>query len=617
ARARSPPASCRGRRPSRARRGRASAAAARSPPASRCGVRSYPPSCRTSLCAGDARDLRRLTCRDRVHDLFLRRLRTREHARVPAEPEHGDPRGRLEDVVQVVRDQDDAEPLLGEAAHEREHLLRLRDAERRRGLVEDHEARVPHHRTRDRNRLPLAARECRDPLADRADRRHAEAPERRARLRLPRRLAQALETLRLPAQVHVLDDVEVVREREILVDDLDPELRGLLRAVHGHRLAVEEELALVHRVDAGDALDERRLAGAVVADEGHHLALAHLEIDVGQGLDGAEGLRHSAQLEEGGVAHVGVMSYGDGGGDLKAAPADASLLLAVLRVVAVADVALLEEARREQQRVVRLRDRLRCDQERGLCRAALGLDRAGRRDLLALDDGDRGLRRRGGELADVLEHRHRLPARDDVLDALRRRVLPAQRDRVELVRLQRDDDRGRDAVVLVAGLDQHLLEDRAGLLVVPAGDELIRARLEGPTLVQRFEDRVIPALEEERVRILLAAVQLGDDCALLALQRVRDRLALQDTDGVAVERRVEHSRAALDLPVVVDRLDALLERRLLDRGRRARVDRGDDQDLRAVRDALVGLRLLLLRVALRVHDARRDLGRLERLDQRG
>ena len=29
----------------------------------------------------------------------------------------------------------------------------------------------------------------------------------------------------LPAEVHVLDDVEVVAEREILVDDLDPELR--------------------------------------------------------------------------------------------------------------------------------------------------------------------------------------------------------------------------------------------------------------------------------------------------------------------------------------------------------------------------------------------------------
>src|SRR2546430_9878036 len=49
-----------------------------------------------------------------------------------------------------------------------------------------------------------------------------------------------------------------------------------------------------------------------------------------------------------------------------------------LRVDAVADVLLLEEAGREQQRVVRLRDRLGCDQERGLERAALRLDLAAR-----------------------------------------------------------------------------------------------------------------------------------------------------------------------------------------------------------------------------------------------
>ena len=95
-----------------------------------------------------------------------------------------------------------------------------------------------------------------------------------------------------------------------------------------------------------------------------------------------------------------------------------------------------------------------------------------------------------------------------------RRVLAAQRDRLQLVRLQRDDDRVRDAVVrrgdavdLVAGLDQHLLEDRAGLLVVPAGDELLRALLQSAALVERVEDRVVPALEQERVRILLAAVR--------------------------------------------------------------------------------------------------------------
>jgi hypothetical protein len=53
--------------------------------------------------------------------------------------------------VQVVRDQQHAEALLGEAIDELQHLLGLGDAERRGRLVEDDEARVPHHRARDGN----------------------------------------------------------------------------------------------------------------------------------------------------------------------------------------------------------------------------------------------------------------------------------------------------------------------------------------------------------------------------------------------------------------------------------------------------------------------------------
>src|SRR5213076_2093355 len=132
------------------------------------------------------------------------------------------------------------------------------------------------------------------------------------------------------------------------------------------------------------------------------------------------------------------------------------------------------------------------------------------------------------------------------------------------------------------------------------------ALLQRAALVQRSQDGVVPALEQERVRILLPAVQLGDDGAVLALQGVGDERSLEDADRVAVERGVQHRAAALDLAVVVDRLDALRRRRLLDGRGRAGVDRGDDQDLRAVGDALIGLRLLLLRVALGVDDARAD-----------
>jgi hypothetical protein len=48
------------------------------------------------------------------------------------------------------------------------------------------------------------------------------------------------------------------------------------------RLAVDGDLAFVGLVDAGQDLDQRRLAGAVLADERRHLARIELERDLVQ-----------------------------------------------------------------------------------------------------------------------------------------------------------------------------------------------------------------------------------------------------------------------------------------------------------------------------------------------
>ena len=118
--------------------------------------------------------------RDRVHDLLLRHVRFREHVHRLAEPQHGDPVGDLEDVVQVVRDEHDADAAVGEAADEVEHLARLCHAQGGRRLVEDDHLRLPHDRFRDRDRLPLTARQPGHLLADGAQRRHVERVERLA-----------------------------------------------------------------------------------------------------------------------------------------------------------------------------------------------------------------------------------------------------------------------------------------------------------------------------------------------------------------------------------------------------------------------------------------------------
>jgi hypothetical protein len=55
-------------------------------------------------------------------------------------------------------------------------------------------------------------------------------------------------------------------------------------------------------MDPDHALDQGRLAGPVVADEGHHLAATDLEVDPVKRADRPEGLRDAGALEQQGVS---------------------------------------------------------------------------------------------------------------------------------------------------------------------------------------------------------------------------------------------------------------------------------------------------------------------------
>ena len=127
-----------------------------------------------------------------------------------------------EHVIHVVADQEDGQPAVGQPADQVENLLGLRDTERRGRLVEDDDAwssTAPH---------VAMATVCRCP------------PDRLAtcwRIDFTRADRQAVERLAGPllhvcsssrptlgdfaAEEHVLDDVEVVAQREVLVHDLD------------------------------------------------------------------------------------------------------------------------------------------------------------------------------------------------------------------------------------------------------------------------------------------------------------------------------------------------------------------------------------------------------------
>ena len=124
--------------------------------------------------------------------------------------------------------------------------------------------------------------------------------QRPGRHLLHRVLVEDEAALLLAAEEHVLDDVEVVAEREVLVDDLDAQGAGVARAVDLDGLAVEQVVAGVDRVDPADALDEGGLAGAVVSDQRGHLSEMDGEVDVVQDLYGTEALVDPTKFQYGG-----------------------------------------------------------------------------------------------------------------------------------------------------------------------------------------------------------------------------------------------------------------------------------------------------------------------------
>ena len=85
---------------------------------------------------------------------------------------------------------------------------------------------------------------------------------------------------RLLAEHDVLGDRHDRNEHEVLVDHPDPAARSR-RSASSIRtgFALDDDLALVRRVEAVEDVHQRRLAGAVLAEEGVHLAGKQVEVD--------------------------------------------------------------------------------------------------------------------------------------------------------------------------------------------------------------------------------------------------------------------------------------------------------------------------------------------------
>ena len=87
-------------------------------------------------------------------------------------------------------------------------------------------------------------------------------------------------------------------EPRLLERPAEAPLGPLVRRQLGDVLAPEAHPPLVDGQEPGDAVEQRGLAGAVLADEAEHLALAEVEVDVVHRADAAEALHHAVALED-------------------------------------------------------------------------------------------------------------------------------------------------------------------------------------------------------------------------------------------------------------------------------------------------------------------------------
>ena len=181
-------------------------------------------------------------------------------------------------MLQVMRHDNHRLTVVAQGLDERQDLAHLLHAQRRGGLVENEKLPAsPVDGPPDGDRLALPTGEIRHgPL--RIGNVDAQPIQRGGGLgvhpaRVGDREPPELQQQGFVAEKHVRRHVERVGEGQVLVEDLDAERAGVLRRADRHFPSTQSDRAAVRRLHTGDGLDQRGLAGSVVADERNRLAL--------------------------------------------------------------------------------------------------------------------------------------------------------------------------------------------------------------------------------------------------------------------------------------------------------------------------------------------------------
>ena len=212
--------------------------------------------------------------------------------------EHGDPTGQPQDLVQPMRDVDDRDTPRGELRDQGFEPRDLRQAQRGRRLVHDHEARVLRQGAGDGDELTLPRVEAADDAT--AERALAERGEHRGAAFVDgAAIEQPDDRPGLAPEAHVLARGQGTDEQQFLGDDGDAVGDRLAGRGEANGPAVELELAREALDLAGQDADQRGLARAVLPDQRVHLAGGNRKIDIGQRAHAREGHADADRLEHG------------------------------------------------------------------------------------------------------------------------------------------------------------------------------------------------------------------------------------------------------------------------------------------------------------------------------
>jgi hypothetical protein len=203
------------------------------------------------------------------------------------------------DLLELVADVEDRAALGPERAERGEEPVDLLRREHRGRLVHDQQLGVLEQAAHDLDALALAHREGVD-LARRVER-QAVGPAHLPYLAGQRPPLHGV----VDAQRHVLQHRHRLEQREVLEHHADAERTRRLRVGDPDGAAVPQDLALVGVEHAVDDLDQRALAGAVLAQQRVDLAGAHLQAHAVVGEHAGEALGDPAQLQAGRGGVVG------------------------------------------------------------------------------------------------------------------------------------------------------------------------------------------------------------------------------------------------------------------------------------------------------------------------